>query len=179
MLDVIKDKMEQGGGNPVGTIISFMGNTVPKGYLYCDGTVYNIEDYSELADFIETEFETKNYFGGDGTTTFAVPDLQGEFLRCTGTNSHTNQGSGDNVGVHQDGTVILATNSNLSSASSTLTMAPHVGGGAGNGNFIDADKSITVSNHSWANFSGNKLSGSGTNFTTRPTNTCVKFCIKF
>ena len=44
----------------------------------------------------------KIILAGDGVTTFKVPNLLGEFLRGTGTNSYTNQGSGANVGVHQD-----------------------------------------------------------------------------
>lgn len=89
-----------------------MGTAAPDGYLVCDGTVYNISDYPLLANHFETQFQTKNHFGGDGITTFAVPDLRGEFLRGTGTNSHTNQGSGLNVGMHQDGTIHHMTNSN-------------------------------------------------------------------
>ena len=52
-----------------------MGNNIPKHYLLCDGTVYNITDYSELAKHIKDEFGVYNYFGGDGITTFAVPKL--------------------------------------------------------------------------------------------------------
>lgn len=100
------------GFTPVGTVISVMGKTAPANYLACDGSVYNIADYPELADYFLQQFESKNYFGGDGTTTFAVPDLQGEFLRGTGTNSHTNQGSGGEVGEHQDATEVLAMWSN-------------------------------------------------------------------
>lgn len=35
--------------NPTGTIISYMGNHAPEGYLICDGSVYNIKDYPQLA----------------------------------------------------------------------------------------------------------------------------------
>jgi hypothetical protein len=63
---------------------------------------------SNLAEFINTQFGSYNYFGGDGITTFAVPDLRGEFLRCTGTNSHANNGNGSSVGIHQNGTMIPA-----------------------------------------------------------------------
>ena len=94
------------GYTPIGTIIAVMANTAPAHYLACDGSIVNIEDYPELADFFLDQFGSINYFGGDGTTTFAVPDLRGEFLRGTGTNSHTNQGSGANVGVHQNSTEI-------------------------------------------------------------------------
>lgn len=90
--------------SPVGNIIAFMGNAAPQDYLICDGTVYNISDYPLLAQHILVEFGSYNYFGGDGTTTFAVPDLRGEFLRGTGTNSHENSGNGANVGTHQGGT---------------------------------------------------------------------------
>lgn len=95
-----------GGFAPIGTIISYMGTTAPQDYLICDGTTYNIADYKQLSDFFAAQFGSANFFGGDGVTTFKVPDLCGEFLRGTGTNSHTNQGSGANVGVHQDGTEI-------------------------------------------------------------------------
>ena len=92
------------GFTPVGTVISLMGKTAPANYLICDGTVYNIADYPELAAYFADQFNASNFFGGDGTTTFAVPDLRGEFLRGSGTNSHTGQGSGSTVGTHQDAT---------------------------------------------------------------------------
>ena len=97
-------------GVPIGTVISFMGNTPPDDYLSCDGNVYRINDYKPLANFIHLQFGSYDYFGGDGIDTFAVPDLRGEFLRGTGANSHTLsdgitlQGSGANVGVHQGAT---------------------------------------------------------------------------
>lgn len=95
-----------GGYAPIGSINFFDATTAPQDWLACDGTVYNIADYPQLADWYEAQHGSKNFYGGDGTTTFAVPDLQGEFLRGTGTNSHTNQGSGANVGEHQDATEI-------------------------------------------------------------------------
>lgn len=92
---------------PIGTVISYFGKTAPKDYLICDGSEYNISEYKELADFIKNEFGSYNYFGGDNETTFAVPDLRGEFLRGSGTNSRKNQGSGLEVGEHQDATEIV------------------------------------------------------------------------
>lgn len=60
---------------PVGNIIDIIGENIPKHYLYCNGAVYNIADYLHLAEYIKKEFGIYNYFGGDGTTTFAVPNL--------------------------------------------------------------------------------------------------------
>ena len=91
---------------PVGHIMAYMGTIPPKHYLVCDGSVYNIVDYPALSSHILEQFGAVNYFGGDGETTFAVPDLRGEFLRGVGANSRVNQGSGAEVGEHQDATRI-------------------------------------------------------------------------
>jgi len=60
---------------PVGHTISHMGMEVPKHYLACDGSEYNIADYTYLAEHILNEFGSYNYFGGDGINTFCVPNL--------------------------------------------------------------------------------------------------------
>lgn len=80
--------------SPVGTIISWLGHSAPDDYLPCDGTTYNIAEYKTLADFIETEFGATNYFGGDGTTTFAVPDMTGRFLFGSNTEHEIAQAGG-------------------------------------------------------------------------------------
>ena len=102
--DAIDNLFDSVGSALVGSVYSYMGVNAPAGYLACDGTVYEISKYQRLANHIKVQFGSYNFFGGDGETTFAVPDLRGEFLRGTGTNSYTNQGSGESVGVHQDGT---------------------------------------------------------------------------
>ncbi len=61
---------------PVGIVVSYMGNNPPEGYLSCDGATYNISEYPKLAEQIKTEFGSYNHFGGNGTSTFAVPDLK-------------------------------------------------------------------------------------------------------
>lgn len=67
---------------PVGELITKIGSKVPAHYLLCDGTEYNITDYPYLAQAIKDEFGTFNYYGGDGTTTFAVPNKpSGKFIK--------------------------------------------------------------------------------------------------
>lgn len=164
---------------PIGTIISYMGTMAPDDYLVCDGAVYNISDYWELADFINAQFGSKNYFGGDGTTTFAVPDLRGEFLRGSGTNSRTRQGSGASVGVHQNATEfpyfgftgsdnIWTAQGKLPNGSSTIMIS-------------NQDSSITGStNGLYINKTGvNPTAGTIVEVTSRPTNTSVLYCIKY
>jgi microcystin-dependent protein len=48
----------------------FAGSTAPTGYLLCDGTVYNISTYPTLGALLLSTY------GGNGTTTFGVPDLK-------------------------------------------------------------------------------------------------------
>ena len=159
-----------GDTNPVGTIIAYMGGTTaPENYLACDGSEKNIADYPKLAAQFETGFGSKNKFGGDGTTTFKVPDLQGEFLRGTGTNSHTDGGQGENVGIHQSPTLHIHVNNsnswNFSLYASSIDNADTVinySGGRSYCNRAGTNTSINVAG----------------NYTSRPTNTSVLYCIK-
>lgn len=170
------DELEE---TPVGNIISYMGNSVPKHYLACDGTLYNIGTYKELEAFIIDEFGSVNYFGGDGTTTWAVPDLRGEFLRGSGTNPTTNM-SGANVGVHQQGTDVVG-----AYFGSTRGII-YVGERLYHSNMPEkADNWVgnTGLSYNYGNVSTKteesaypETIGKGT---SRPTNTSVLYCIKY
>lgn len=168
--DLVKD------GTPSGTVISYMGNHAPEGYLSCDGSVYNISEYQNLANQIKEEFGSYNYYGGDGTTTFAVPDLRGEFLRGTGT-SIRDTGSGENVGVHQDPTIEIA-----SMAGFNNSLTPKSGDTI-NHMMSYQDKVISRSSQIYLANSGvisyNYSSGVVVEYTARPTNTSVLYCIKY
>jgi len=164
-----------GGYAPIGTIIAYMGTTAPQDYLACDGSTYNITDYKQLARFIETQFGSINYFGGDGTTTFAVPDLRGEFLRGTGTNSHENSGNGSSVGTHQTATKIPRI------VTATATGAPITYGKAIEPTLADSIERSTENKYYY--FPAGSISeGTATTpvkiFSSRPTNTSVLYCIK-
>lgn len=183
IVEGVAKKVPQGllqGNTPVGTIISYMGNTPPEDYLSCDGAVISIISYKELADFFEVQFGSCNYFGGDGTTTFAVPDLRGEFLRGTGTNSHTNQGSGANVGTHQDGTEIPTTES----LSTFIRMYKSVNSSNNNLVPMKKDNDIKLSSgqafiQSNASYTYDAVGNKAYAYTSRPTNTSVLYCIKY
>lgn len=53
----------------------------PEGWLDCDGRMLNISQYDALFSLIGT------IYGGDGTTTFALPDLRGRTPIGTGASS--------------------------------------------------------------------------------------------
>ena len=175
--EVVEGSFEEYGNSPIGTIISYMGNTPPVEYLACDGTTYNIADYWELAEFIKTEFGSYNYFGGDGTSTFAVPDLQGEFLRGTGTNSHTSQGSGASVGSHQNATTVptmYTTGTNPDGFGMWTT-------GTGTQMLVNnADGGSATAHYAYIALDGKGAQAESTGLkNVRPTNTSVLYCIKY
>ena len=61
-----------GGLAPAGTVLPFAGSAAPTGWLLCFGQTVSRTTYSDLFSTIGT-----TYGAGDGSTTFAVPDLRG------------------------------------------------------------------------------------------------------
>ena len=61
---------------PTGSVYTFAGATVPTGWLKCNGALLSRTTYAALFAVIGT-----TYGAGDGSTTFALPDLRGEFVR--------------------------------------------------------------------------------------------------
>jgi microcystin-dependent protein len=55
----------------VGEIRIFAGNFAPAGWMFCEGELLPISEYETLFNLIGTTY------GGDGQSTFALPDLRG------------------------------------------------------------------------------------------------------
>ncbi len=66
----------------VGEIMMFGGNFPPAGWAFCDGSLLPIDQYTTLFNLIGTTY------GGDGQSTFALPDLRGRMP------IHQGQGAG-------------------------------------------------------------------------------------
>src|SRR5947209_8060302 len=62
----------------LGMIILFCGNFAPRGYALCNGQLLAIAQNTALFSLLGT------YFGGNGQTTFALPDLRGRVPVGTG-----------------------------------------------------------------------------------------------
>ncbi|WP_132030233.1 tail fiber protein [Aquabacter spiritensis] len=58
------------GGSTVGQIVPFLSNFTPTGYLATDGATLSVAEFPELFAAIG------NQFGGDGISTFMLPDLR-------------------------------------------------------------------------------------------------------
>ncbi len=63
----------------IGEIRMFAGNFAPRGYALCDGQLLAISANSALFALLGT------LYGGDGRTTFGLPDLRGRLPLHTGT----------------------------------------------------------------------------------------------
>jgi microcystin-dependent protein len=55
----------------VGEIRMFAGNFAPAGWMFCEGQLLPISEYETLFNLIGTTY------GGDGQSTFSLPDLRG------------------------------------------------------------------------------------------------------
>lgn len=101
---------------PAGEVSYFARSTAPAGWLVANGDAVDRTQYANLFAAIGTTFGS-----GDGSTTFNLPDLRGEFLRGwdnsrgvdsgrtfgssqSGQNqAHTHTGSTNTTGNHQHG----------------------------------------------------------------------------
>ena len=83
-------------GVPSGSVFCRAVATVPTGYLECNGAAVSRTTYSALFAVIGTA-----YGAGNGSSTFNLPDLRGEFIR--GFDNGRGVDSGRNVATSQGG----------------------------------------------------------------------------
>jgi microcystin-dependent protein len=69
----------------IGEIRMFGGNFAPLGWTFCNGQLLAISENSALFSLIGTTY------GGDGQTTFALPNLQGRLAVHQGSNGVSNR----------------------------------------------------------------------------------------
>ncbi|HEX4955042.1 MAG TPA: tail fiber protein [Thermoanaerobaculia bacterium] len=84
----------------VGEIRMFAGNFAPAGWMFCEGQLLPISEYETLFQLIGTTY------GGDGQSTFALPDLRGR------------------VPVHQGNGFILAETGGAEEITLTVSQIP-------------------------------------------------------
>lgn len=74
--EITAEKLAAGLAIPAGAVESFAMNTAPTGWIKANGANVSRSTYADLFDAIGTTFGV-----GDGSTTFGLPDLRGEFPR--------------------------------------------------------------------------------------------------
>jgi microcystin-dependent protein len=82
-------------GETVGSYKAFATTAIPVNYLFCNGAIVNIATYPDLFAVIG------NDYGGDGITTFGIPDYRGRFIKGdSGADIATSNGS-NNLSIGQ------------------------------------------------------------------------------
>jgi microcystin-dependent protein len=84
----------------VGEIRMFAGNFAPAGWMFCEGQLLPISEYDTLFALIGTTY------GGDGQSTFALPDLRGR------------------IPIHQGGGFVLAETGGAEQITLTVQQIP-------------------------------------------------------
>ena len=107
-------------GIPSGTIVPWSDASIPSGYLECNGQAVSRSTYATLFGIIGT-----TYGSGDGSTTFAVPDLQ------------------DNVAVSKSPGKTLGS----TGGANTVTATGNVGGSTANASL--STPQLAPHNHGW------------------------------
>src|SRR2546423_5843511 len=77
----------------IGEIRLFAGNFAPLGWAFCDGQIVAISQNDALFSLIGTTY------GGDGQTTFALPDLRGRVPVHQGNSGGNSYTIGESAGV--------------------------------------------------------------------------------
>lgn len=144
-----------GDYNP-GKVEYFAVNSVPRGWLKCNGQAVSRAVYSDLFAKIGT-----TYGAGNGATTFNVPDLRGEFIR----------GVDDGRGVDSGRVFGSAQTDGLKSHTHTTTHVGSVGAGS--------DYLAWTTGDGGEPLNPNRFSGSTGGAETRPRNVALLPCIKF
>jgi len=128
-------------GIPTGTIIPWSDGSAPSGFLECNGALVSRTTYADLFAIIG-----ETYGAGDGSTTFAVPDLQ------------------DNVAVSKSNNKALGT----TGGANTVAATGNVGGSTANATLTTAQ--LASHNHPQTLYSGpGPWGGTGTNASSNNT----------
>ena len=83
-VDLTKSNEPTESGVPLGTIVNWPSSSLPVGWLKCDGSAISRTDYSSLFAIIGTTFG-----GGDGSTTFNLPNITDKNILGNGTINET------------------------------------------------------------------------------------------
>jgi microcystin-dependent protein len=106
----------------IAQIVMFGGTFAPRGWALCDGQLLSISSYSALFSILGTTY------GGDGRSTFGLPDLRGRVAIHPGTGSGLSTYSLGQTGGAEQTTLTTA---NLPAHSHALNLV------AGPGQYVD------------------------------------------
>ena len=145
---------ELANGVPVGSVFNLATTTVPTGFLECNGAAISRSTYASLFAAISTTWGS-----GDGSSTFNLPDLRGQFVRGwdnsagvdsgrSFASSQSDQNKSHNHSITDSGHfhhAFRSGNSGESRFGSTLTSSNFPASGTGAGNLNEAYNIVSKS----------------------------------
>ena len=167
-----------GLGSMTGSVLPFAMNSAPAGWLKANGAAVSRSTYANLFSAIGT-----TYGAGNGSTTFNLPDLRGEFIRGfddgrgvdagrtigsaqgDDNKAHTHTGSAASAGAHTHGIETYT--------ASGVGVPAYTRSNGGSNNTTGQTNSAGAHTHTLTIDSG----GGGAE--ARPRNIALLYCIKF
>jgi microcystin-dependent protein len=132
---------------PAGMLTPFAGAAAPSGWLLCDGSAISRATYSDLFTAIGTAYGV-----GDGSTTFNLPDMQGNLPRGKDSDSLGDTGGSDTANLahtHTYTDIVNHTHTFTTNAGGTHTHALDRGNGTlDTGNYVASATSSTGTTNS-------------------------------
>jgi microcystin-dependent protein len=153
---VTQAKLASGVGTPAGAVMAFAMNSAPAGWLAANGSNVSRSTYAALFAAIST-----TYGVGDGSTTFALPDLRGIFVRGSGSQTISDITYNKTFAAKENDALQAHTHSSAAAASGAQLLAGGVNGAAVSGSTTGA------------------INTGRTDTETRPANIALLYCIKF
>lgn len=151
--------------NPfIGEVIMFGGNFAPRGWAFCEGQLLSISQNTALFSILGT------MYGGDGRTTFGLPDLRGRVA--------IHEGHGPGLSTYSLGekggaptatlnTTTMPFHNHFAASNADMNVSDEAGEDDPDGNYIGGGQDIFSASPS----AGNKLADGAATTTTSLTNT--------
>lgn len=143
----------------IGTIVAWAPNFAPRGWMFCQGQTLAIQQYTALFSLLGT------VYGGNGQTTFMLPDLRGRVPVGAGAGPGLSQYVPGQAGGGESTTL---TGNNLPSHVHGATFTPTGGGGP-----LSVSVKLQGSNSADPNANSNILSNTNNILATSPGGTAM------
>lgn len=145
----------------IGQILMFGGNFAPRGWALCDGQLLPISQWQALFSILGTTY------GGDGRTTFGLPDLRGRIPIHAGNGPGlSSRPLGQKGGSESNFLTVQQLPSHSHNASGTIQLGTPSNQASGNGHFLP----VTTGANFYSDAQGNgSLNSNSVNVTTSNT----------
>jgi microcystin-dependent protein len=142
----------------IGEIIQFAGTFAPRGWAFCNGQLLAISQNDALFSILGTTY------GGDGRTTFGLPDLRGRVALSSGTGPGLSQRSlGQRSGTETNSLTVLHMPSHNHTAAGTIKAK----NGAGDESNPGGGYPATAGSDLYAETDGNNMAANSASITVQ------------